>query len=125
MIVTRRCEICSKSFATISVMKRHIRVCHGKNKKFRHCLCKHKNFFNKFFFLKYIPKDSIFFVGSNLFSFIFPTSTTKTQSSIVMEVSARLVLITIFLCLVLQKIKDCSSLLRLECKGKSLHLEIL
>ena len=43
-----------------------------------------------------IPKLSMFLLGSNHFSFILPTSTTNTQSSMVMLVSAMFVDITIF-----------------------------
>ena len=45
-----------------------------------------------------VSNDSMFLFGSNLFSFIRPTSITKTQSSIVIDVSAMFVEITIFLC---------------------------
>ena len=43
-----------------------------------------------------VSSDSMFLTGSKRFSFILPASTTNTQSSMVMEVSARFVDITIF-----------------------------
>ncbi len=51
----------------------------------------------------------MFLFESNLFSFILPASTTKTQSSMVMDVSARLVEITILRLLVFSKTADWNS----------------
>ena len=59
----------------------------------------------------WLTKDSILFNGSKLFSFIRPASTTKTQSSMVMLVSAKFVDKTIFLAPFrgFSKTSDCSS----------------
>lgn len=71
-----------------------------------------------------VSKLSIFWFELNLVSFIIPTSITKTQSSIVIDVSAKFVLITILRTSfsVFLNIRLCSSLDKLECKGKMRNL---
>lgn len=74
---------------------------------------------------QHISKLSIFWFELNLVSFILPLSITKTQSSIVMDVSAKFVLNTIFLVsLHFLKTKFCSSLDKDECKGMIINFPV-
>lgn len=66
-----------------------------------------------------VSRLAIFWLELKRVSFIFPVSMTNTQSSIVTEVSAILVLNTIFRtpAFVFRKTRFCSSLDKLECNG--------
>lgn len=70
-----------------------------------------------------VSRLSMFELELNLFSFIIPVSITKTQSSMVIDVSAIFVLSTILRTslLVFWNTRLCSSLERLECNGTTMN----